>query len=137
MPFKRGVKSYVLITGASRGFGQAIAVCFAQVVGQDSHFVLLGRDVKGLAETERLVLTGNDGADSKHLSVRTTSLDLLRAQEEEFDAIFVNDVASDYSQVIIVHNAGENIESMRGWLGPLVSMCLRERENILCGSDEL
>jgi len=107
MPFQRGVKSYILITGASKGFGQALAAAFAQQLGQDSHFVLLGRDVKGLEATKEIVLRGNEGEDSKGFTVTTKSLDLLGAKTEDFARIFADDVvAGDYGQAIIVHNAG-------------------------------
>jgi len=107
MPFKKGEKSYILITGASKGFGQAIASAFAQVLGSNSHFVLLGRDTNGLETTKGLLHKFNQGVDSKRFTVSTRSLDLLGAKAEDFENIFGGDVAANgYRQAIIVHNAG-------------------------------
>lgn len=111
MPFKTNVKSFVLITGASKGFGQAIAARFAEVLGLESHFVLLGRDEKGLETTERMILGWRDGGaecTSKGFTVSAKSMDLVGAKTEDFVGLFAGDDVStgDFRQVIIIHNAG-------------------------------
>ena len=104
MPLKSGDKSFVLITGASRGFGQAIAVRFAALVGPESHFLLLGRDVKGLAATKQLIL---DQASSKNFTVGAKSRDLVNAKERDFQELFLDQIpAEQFRQLVIVHNAG-------------------------------
>jgi len=108
MPLKSGEKTFILITGASRGFGQTIAVSFKQILGTDSHFLLLGRDVKGLEETKALILASNEGkCESKRFSVNSKTLDLVNANEEDFLNLFGDqDPAEHFKQVVIVHNAG-------------------------------
>jgi len=110
MPLKSGEKSFILITGASRGFGQTITTCFAQILGQESHFLLLGRDVKGLEATKNLVLefnAGDDEAKSKRFTVNSKSLDLVSAKRRDFGELFHDEIpANEFQQLIIVHNAG-------------------------------
>lgn len=113
MPLKSGEKSFILITGASRGFGQTISTCFAQILGQDSHFLLLGRDVKGLEATKKLILSlQNEGEEGEgestiRFTVNTKSLDLINAKEKDFEELFRDEVlANEFRQLIVVHNAG-------------------------------
>lgn len=109
MPLKSGEKSFILITGASRGFGRAIAASFARVLGQDSRFLLLGRDANGLEATKKLILSVNnaDEGDSKRFSVGTKSLDLVNANGQDFVELFRDEISpNEFDQLIIIHNAG-------------------------------
>jgi NADP-dependent 3-hydroxy acid dehydrogenase YdfG len=50
-----GVRSFVLITGASRGFGRAMAIEMGKVVGAGSTLLLLARSLPDLEVTKEIV----------------------------------------------------------------------------------
>jgi NADP-dependent 3-hydroxy acid dehydrogenase YdfG len=50
-----GVRSFVLITGASRGFGRAMAIEMGKVVGAGSTLLLMARSLPDLEVTKEIV----------------------------------------------------------------------------------
>ena len=111
MPFKKDEKTFILITGASKGFGRAVASSFARVLGDGSHFLLTGRDESGLEATEKAILSREVSAgesQSPRFTVTSTSLDLADAGAEDFRELFRghSSPAERFRQMIVVHNAG-------------------------------
>jgi len=97
-----GVRSFVIITGASRGFGRAIAVELGKVVGAGSTLLLLARNKEDLEVTKEIVRDVRPG-----LAVEVQSVDLGTADREVFEKIVrANYGSADHEVAIIIHNAG-------------------------------
>jgi len=99
-----GVRSFVLITGASRGFGRALAVELGKVVGTGSTLLLLARNKEQLEETKAMAREVRPG-----LAVEVQPMDLSTADKEAFEkAILAHRGSADhpYEVAIVIHNAG-------------------------------
>jgi len=97
-----GVRSFVLITGASRGFGRAIALELGKVVGAGSTLLLMSRSKADLETTKAIVRDARPG-----LAVELVSVDLASAGRETFEkAVRDNYGSADHEVAIIIHNAG-------------------------------
>ncbi|KAG7384461.1 hypothetical protein PHYPSEUDO_002576 [Phytophthora pseudosyringae] len=105
------MRSAVLVTGASRGFGRCLALDFArELASSDLDLFLWARDEHGLKETSRLAQEARlcvqqaeelqvfiqpvDLSDSVDYSKKIDKLLLQLASEERYDSVF------------LVHNAG-------------------------------
>jgi len=96
-----------LITGASRGFGQRMAVRFAYRLPAGSALVLTARDAAGLAATKAAIYRI---CSAKEITVETWSIDLAVvdcARVEEYMQALMEKVGNDdrFKQAILVHNA--------------------------------
>jgi len=97
-----GVRSFVLITGASRGLGRAIAVELGKVVGAGSTLLLLARNKEYLEVTREIVRDVRPG-----LAVEVMVVDLSTADKEVFEkAVRAHLGSADHEVAIIIHNAG-------------------------------
>ncbi|OQR84979.1 sepiapterin reductase [Achlya hypogyna] len=102
----------VLITGASRGFGRALALAFAQkralLADNLVHIHLWSRDAAGLAETARLVAAECHGDTATVVEVTTTQVDFGARDDyvAKIDGFLAATEVLAPSQVVLVHNAG-------------------------------
>ena len=97
-----GVRSFVLITGASRGFGRALAVELGRVVGAGSTLMLVARSRENLENTKAIVRDVRPG-----LAVECEALDLATADRDAFErAVRANYGSADHEVAIVIHNAG-------------------------------
>jgi sepiapterin reductase len=100
-------KSFVLVTGASRGLGRTIAIEFSKKVAPGSVFLLVARTADALEETKAAVL-----AESPSVEVITKPLDLGKPNKETYLELVTSAVtangrsARDFEHAILVHNAG-------------------------------
>ena len=103
----RAVGRVAVVTGASRGFGRAVALALARVWNGDVDFILTARDAAGLSQTRSQVLTQDPTA-----AVTTIALDMGRP-EVMADAVrqLVDAVRPEVKSIVLLNNAGS--------LGPL------------------
>lgn len=91
-------KAFIIITGASRGIGQAVAIELAAFVAPESHFVLIARDGGALAETRAQL--------GRIANVRCVAMDLADPTEQQLNDVFLPDAADAFDVAVIVHNVG-------------------------------
>ncbi|OQS05031.1 sepiapterin reductase [Thraustotheca clavata] len=102
----------IVITGASRGFGQAFALAFAKqrALLDDTHIQmhLWARDIDGLTQTAALV--GNECKNDAMITIEITTTQVDMNNRIDYSGKIESFLAStkeiDPIQVIIVHNAG-------------------------------
>lgn len=97
-----GVRSFVMITGASRGFGRAVALELGKVVGAGSTLLLVSRNRADLETTKEIVRDARPG-----LAVELESIDLATADKTTFtNVVRANYGSADHEVAIVIHNAG-------------------------------
>jgi len=108
----------VLLTGASRGFGRAVAEALAAQAtrtGQQLHLILVARNAMGLSETERAVTTIVDsvlesGPSNQCVICTKFAVDLKspEALNDEIDNIicYTKAALGTRGELLLVHNAG-------------------------------
>jgi len=97
-----GRRSFVLITGASRGFGRCLAVEMGKVVGAGSTLLLMARNQKDLEVTKEIVRDARPG-----LAVECEVVDLSSVDKDGLErAVKGNYGSADHEVAIVIHNAG-------------------------------
>ena len=100
------LKTFCIVTGASKGLGRCMAVKFGGRFPLGSVLVLIARDANGLEETKRLV-----EAVSPVVTIKTVPMDLGTQSEAVFDELLrrifteTGTEACTFDQGLIVHNA--------------------------------
>lgn len=98
-------KTFLLVTGASKGIGQMIAVQSSARLASGSLCVLLARNPDGLEDTKKQILELNPA-----VAVKTYPFDLSAPTETELLAIFVDalggQLGSAFRLAMVVHNVG-------------------------------
>jgi len=93
-------KSLVIITGASQGIGQTLAIELSKRLGKESALSLIARSEKGLTDTKNRIIETNN-----NVTVKIHSLDLTKPDLNTLEKIFDQDLNVD--QAIIFHNVGQ------------------------------
>ena len=97
-----GVRTFLLITGASRGFGRALALELGKVVGAGSTVLLMARSKEELETTKELVREARPG-----LAVEIAAVDLSTADKDVMEkAVKAVYAKADHEVAMIIHNAG-------------------------------
>lgn len=94
--------SFVVITGASQGIGQTIAVEICRALTEDSKILLIARSANGLAETRNMIEDVNSS-----VNICEVVTDLSNLITSEFDNLFDLELQRNFDQAIIIHNAGQ------------------------------
>lgn len=99
----RTQKALVLISGASRGIGQAIAIAMAGYFAPQSQLVLLARDTVALNATRDHIR--RDQGD--RVRVRVCAIDLAEPTDAQLDDVFaLAEPAERFDVAVCVHNVG-------------------------------
>ena len=111
----------LVVSGASRGLGQAIATAFCEHATGLSRMraLLVARSEEGLAETQQRMKTAAAANNiSLEDSIHIMDLANLDTLDENIDALLEQTATvNDYDRVVLVNNAGS-----LGHLGPLADM---------------
>ena len=100
------LKTFCVITGASKGFGKCMAVKYAPLLPPESVMLLMARSIDGLQKTKRII-----GEKAPDIRVRTFPVDLGKIDKtavvEMLTQTFTEfDIDADsFEQAIIIHNA--------------------------------
>ncbi|CAG0916981.1 unnamed protein product [Notodromas monacha] len=104
-----GKKSFLVVTGASRGIGREIAIKFSSKLGAGSKVVLIARSTSGLHATRNLILAVTNKT-ANPVGVTVASVDLSNSAGIEFNDIMEEgcdlDSPETFDSAIMVHNAG-------------------------------
>ncbi|XP_055593277.1 sepiapterin reductase [Uranotaenia lowii] len=97
--------AYLLVTGASRGIGQRMAIETSRKFKPGSIVVLLARSASGLEATRAEILDANP-----HITVVTSSVDLSNASKDLLEEIIEKSLAKTPLETFelagIIHNVG-------------------------------
>lgn len=91
---------YLLVTGASRGIGQKMAIEVTKTIKSGSVVVLLARSLTGLEGTKEEILKLNA------VNVILKSIDLTEPKAEELHAIIKETFTIPAELAMIIHNVG-------------------------------
>ncbi|XP_059616058.1 sepiapterin reductase-like [Phlebotomus argentipes] len=96
---------FLLVTGASRGIGQTMAIECAKEMKPGSLVLLLARSAAGLEDTRRQILAQND-----RLTIVTVSVDLTEPSREELETVVAKSLANSAKEsfefALVIHNVG-------------------------------
>ena len=94
-------RTFLLVTGASKGLGQAFAIALSSSLSEGSTVYLTARTEEGLIETQNNISKINAKIDIKYFTV-----DQENAEKGSYVNMFKNIKLENYRSAIIVHNAG-------------------------------
>ena len=94
-------KSFLLVTGASRGLGQAFSISLGSNLGQGSTIYLTARSEQALIQTRDEILSKNSNVEVKYFIIDHGS-----AEKESYVNMLNKIKSEDFDSSIIVHNAG-------------------------------
>ena len=97
----RDVKCAVVISGASKGFGRAVAFEMAKIVGPHSKFFLTARSLSGLEETAKCVKEINGTA-----ACRVKTIDNEKPDSDAFEELLAPEEGEQFEAALMVHNSG-------------------------------
>lgn len=117
---------YVVITGASKGFGKALAESFSKSIDGPLHIVLTGRVTDDLEEVRNIVigLRANKLTKCEILSIDLSDLRLLETSAKR---LFQLESEIEYSNMFLANNAGS--------LGPLTVIGNHDISDISLATD--
>lgn len=92
----------VIITGASRGIGKTIAVEFSSFYTNNTHFILIARDLERLNEVKAQIDHINNKVTIFQIDFSNDNLTF----DDYFDLIKTSTSQDIYSEVIVVYNHG-------------------------------
>ncbi|XP_022170118.1 sepiapterin reductase-like [Myzus persicae] len=94
-------RTCVILTGASRGIGQCLAVEIGKVLVPESTIVLMARDTNGLEKTKEMV-----NKENSDILVEYYSMDLSNFNVTMFEKMFESIDSTKFELFLLIHNAG-------------------------------
>ncbi|CAH1724143.1 unnamed protein product [Aphis gossypii] len=102
-------RTYVILTGASKGIGQCLAVEIGKLLVPESTIVLMARDTNGLEKTKEMV-----NKENSDVLVECYSMDFYNSNVTMFEKIVEPIDSTKYELFLLIHNAGSvgNLEHL-------------------------
>lgn len=98
-------KTFVIVTGASRGIGRTLSESLAKQLAPSSVLLLVSRDEKGLHSLQQTI--NNDWPEIRvHLGVTDLSSCDESTLNEIVSAALADDSAESFKHAVCIHNAG-------------------------------
>nr|ACO11588.1 Sepiapterin reductase [Caligus rogercresseyi] len=97
-------KKFILVTGASKGFGRSIATKWAEFCAAGSKIILTARSLEGLTETEKRINSINP--DIKVIKFVTDHGKPVKSEYESLYEKEVNSPQTKYDSGFLFHNVG-------------------------------
>lgn len=105
----------IIITGASKGFGKAIAEQYSELSKAPTHYKLVGRDEDALQTTKQGIEQARNSPDTTVVDIINADLgDILNLKELARTLFAVPSETRTYFKVVLLNNAGS--------LGPLANI---------------
>lgn len=92
---------YFVVTGASRGIGQRMAIETSKNFKNGSVIVLLARSEKDLLTTKAEILKNNE-----NLVVKVVAWDLCKQDPKDYEKLFSETYNGNFDMAVIIHNVG-------------------------------
>ena len=100
-------KTFVVITGASRGIGKAAAEEMAPLLGTNSLILLVSRDEPKLISVKEAIM---ERCSSSKLNIKTAVVDLSTSSQATLESMLVNTLSGcdvqSFNRAVCIHNAG-------------------------------
>ncbi|XP_015914185.1 sepiapterin reductase [Parasteatoda tepidariorum] len=94
------IPTFLIVTGASRGLGQTLAIEFCKKLCDGSDAFLLARD------KSKLTLTQDAISSTTSVKPQIVAIDLALPDSPSYEHLLTKYAQKSYSQVILIHNAG-------------------------------
>lgn len=97
------VPTFLIVTGASRGFGRTVAIEFSKKLCEGSAVLLIARD------KTKLILTEDAITNCSNVKTHIVAIDLALPDSPSYEHLLskcIQQSGLTYRQVILVHNAG-------------------------------
>ncbi|XP_050428364.1 sepiapterin reductase-like [Adelges cooleyi] len=94
-------RTCVILTGASKGIGQALAVEISRLLVPESAMILMARNTNGLENTKQMI-----SKENKDIFVEYYSVDLYNSNALMFEKILEPIDQTKYELILLIHNAG-------------------------------
>ena len=108
----------LVVTGASRGLGRAIAVAFNQQPASYIKTILLARSMDGLEETRKLILSGKQDNTQNDVTLHTVDMGDLESLNQCIDNVFEDTTSTGNQSVFLDRMVFINNAGSLGKLGP-------------------
>ena len=96
----------VIITGASKGVGRAVALAFAGQVETPLHFIISGRNQEELVDTKDTILKMRENKASTTWKIVNADLSNMINLEKVADDLFDFNLEEELQSVTFINNAG-------------------------------
>jgi short-subunit dehydrogenase len=107
------MKHLIIVTGASRGIGEAVTLAFGQQFKREVHFLLIARDITKLNQVKAKLLSQSDQTQSQQTNNKVTVLnmdfsaeyrvtDYFKLIKEEFNEQYL----TQFEDLYVVYNHG-------------------------------
>ena len=94
-------RTFLMVTGASRGLGQAFAAAISGYLMPESVVYLTARTESAMIETKNKIIKQND-----KLKVRHFTIDHAKAEAQTYMSMFEKLSPAQFTSAILIHNAG-------------------------------